>query len=203
MWTYVVSHLNSEEITGRFHEKESQKTSQEKFRTEKILKRKGNKLHVKWKGYENRFNSWIEKNDLIEKRSQHFPKLLIFGGNINVKVDLSNYETKTDSKNVTHVDTSSFALKTNLASLKTEDDKLGIDKLAPVPGDLSKLSDVVKNDVVKKTVHNKFVAKVDNIDTCDFVLKTNYNADQTKLEKKIPETNDLAKKQIRILKLMR
>ena len=103
MWTYVVSHLNSEEITGRFHEKESQKTSQEKFRTEKILKRKGNKLHVKWKGYENRFNSWIEKNDLIEKRSQHFPKLLIFGGNINVKVDLSNYETKTDSKNVTHV----------------------------------------------------------------------------------------------------
>ena len=203
MWTYVVSHLNSEEITGRFHEKESQKTSQEKFRTEKILKRKGNKLHVKWKGYENRFNSWIEKNDLIEKRSQHFPKLLIFGGNINVKVDLSNYETKTDSKNVTHVDTSSFALKTNLASLKTEDDKLGIDKLAPVPGDLSKLSDVVKNDVVKKTVHNKFVAKVDNIDTCDFVLKTNYNADQTKLEKKIPETNDLVKKQIRILKLMR
>ena len=75
--------------------------------------------------------------------------------------------------------------------------------MAPVPGDLSKLSDVVKNDVVKKTVHNKFVAKVDNIDTCDFVLKTNYNADQTKLEKKIPETNDLVKKQIRILKLMR
>ena len=73
-----------------------------------------------------------------------------FGGNINVKVDLSNYATKTDLTNVTHVDTSSFALKTNLASLKTEVDKLDIDKLAPVFVDLSKLSDVVKNDAVKK-----------------------------------------------------
>ena len=73
-----------------------------------------------------------------------------FGGNINVKVDLSNYATKTDLTNVTHVDTSSFALKTNLASLKTEVDKLDIDKLAPVLVDLSKLSDVVKNDAVKK-----------------------------------------------------
>ena len=65
-------------------------------------------------------------------------------------VNLSNYATKTDSKNVTHVDTSSFALKTNLASLKTEINKLDIDKLAPVPVDLSILSHVVKNDVVKK-----------------------------------------------------
>ena len=73
-----------------------------------------------------------------------------FGRNINVKVDLSNYATKTDSKNVTHVDTLSFAVKTNLANLKTEVDKLDIDKLAPVPVDLSKLSHVVKNDVVKK-----------------------------------------------------
>ena len=73
-----------------------------------------------------------------------------FGGDINVKIDLSNYATKTDIKNISHVDTSSFALKTNLANLKTEVDKLDIDKLAPVPVDLSKLSDVVKNDVVKK-----------------------------------------------------
>ena len=72
-----------------------------------------------------------------------------FGGNINVKVDLSNYATKTDLKNVTHVDTSSFALKTNLASLKTEVDKLDIDKLAPVPVDLSKLSDIVKKLCMK------------------------------------------------------
>ena len=70
-----------------------------------------------------------------------------FGGDINVTVDLSNYATKTDLKNVTHVDTSSFALKTNLANLKTEVDKLDIDKLIPVPVDLSKLSDVVKNNV--------------------------------------------------------
>ena len=83
--------------------------------------------------------------------SQYFPKpFRSFGGNINVKVDLSNYATKTDLKNVTHVDTSSFALKTNLASLKTEVDKLDIDNLAPVPLDLSKLSEVLKNDFVKK-----------------------------------------------------
>ena len=82
--------------------------------------------------------------------SQYFPKpFRSFGGNINVKVDLSNYATKTDLKNVTHVDTLSFALKTYLASLKTEVDKSHIAKLAPVPVDLSKLSDVVKN-VVKK-----------------------------------------------------
>ena len=109
-------------------------------------------------------------------KSQHFSKLRSFGGNINVKVDLSNYATKTYLKNVTHVDTSSFALKANLASLKTEVDKLDIDKLVPVPVDLSKLSDVVKNDVVKKIVHDKFVGKVDNIDTSDLVLKTKYNA---------------------------
>ena len=65
--------------------------------------------------------------------SEYFPKWFrSFGGNIKVKVDLSNYATKTDLKNVTHVDTSSFALKTNLANLKTETDKLDIDKLAPV-----------------------------------------------------------------------
>ena len=83
--------------------------------------------------------------------SQYFPKPFgSFGRNINVKVDLSNYATKTDLKNVTHLDTSSFALKTNLADLKTEVDKLDIDKLVPIPVDLSKLSYVVKNDVVKK-----------------------------------------------------
>ena len=127
--------------------------------------------------------------------SQYFPKpFRSFGGNINVKVDLSNYATKTDLKNVTHVDTSSFALKTNLASLKTEVDKLDIDKLAPVPVDLSKLSDVVKNDVVKKTVYDKLVAKVNNIDTSDFVLKTKYQTDKTELENKISDVSNLVKK---------
>ena len=74
-----------------------------------------------------------------------------FGGDINVTVDLSNYATKTDFKNVTHVDTSSFAWKTNLATLKTNVNQLDIDKLVPVPTDLSKLSNAVKNDVVKKS----------------------------------------------------
>ena len=89
--------------------------------------------------------------------SQYFHKpFRSFEGNINVKVDLSNYATKTDLKNVMHDDTSSFALKTNLAGLKTEVDKLDIDKLVPVPVDLNKLSDVVKN-IVKKAVYDKLI----------------------------------------------
>ena len=81
--------------------------------------------------------------------SQYFPKTYEpFCGDINVKVDLSNYASKTDIQNIFHIDTSSFALKLNLASLKSEVDKLDIDKVVPV--DLSKLSDVVRNDVVKK-----------------------------------------------------
>ena len=108
--------------------------------------------------------------------NQYFPKPFNshFGDSIKVKIDLSNYATKTDIKNISHVDTSSFALKTNLANLKTEVDKLDIDKLVPIPADLNKLSNVVKNDFVKKTVYDKLVAKVDNIDTSDFVLKTKY-----------------------------
>ena len=64
-WTYLINDLNGEEITGSFYEKELQKTSQEKFRIEKVLKRKGDKLNVKWKGYDRRFDSWIDKKDLI------------------------------------------------------------------------------------------------------------------------------------------
>ena len=126
--------------------------------------------------------------------SQYFPKPYEpFGGDINVKVDLSNYATKADIKNISHVDTSSFALKTNLASLKTEVDKLDIDKLVPVPVDLSKLSDVVKNDVVKKNAYDKLVAEVNSIDTSLFVLKTKYDTDKSELNNKIPDTNSLVK----------
>ena len=126
--------------------------------------------------------------------SQQFAKpFRSFGGNINVKADLSNYATKTDLKNLTHADTSSFALKTNLGSLKTEIDKLDIDKLAPVPVDLSKLSDVVRNDVVKKGVNDKLTAKVNNIDTREFVLKTKYQTDKTELEEKITDITLLKK----------
>ena len=126
--------------------------------------------------------------------SQYFPDpFRNFGGNISVKVDLSNYATKTDLKNVTHIDTSSFALKTNLASLKTEVDELDIDKLAPVLVDLNKLSYVVKNDV-KKSVYDKLAAKVNNIDTSPFILKTKYQTDKTELEKKVPNVTDFVKK---------
>ena len=136
--------------------------------------------------------------------SQYFPKPYEpFGGDINVKVDLSNYATKADIKNISHVDTSSFALKTNLASLKTEVDKLDIDKLVPVPVDLSKISDVVKNDVVKKTAYDKLVTKISSIDTSTFVLKTKYDADKTDLENKLLILLILLKRQIVILKSLK
>ena len=113
---------------------------------------------------------------------------------INVNVDLSNYATKADLKNATGIDTSKLAAKSDLASLKAEVDKLDIDKLIPVPLDLRKLSDLVKNDVNKKTVYDKLVAKGNNIDTSGFVLKTKYNTDQSEIEKKIPNTSGLVKK---------
>ena len=84
--------------------------------------------------------------------SQYFPKPFNshFADSIKVKIELSNYATKTDIKNISQVDTSCFARKTNLANLKTKVNKLDIDKLVSIPVDLSKLSDVVKNDVAKK-----------------------------------------------------
>ena len=127
--------------------------------------------------------------------SQYLPKpFRNFGGNNNIKVDLSSYATKTDLKNVMHVDTSSFALKKNSASLKTEVDKLDIDKLVPVSVELSKLSDVVRNDIVKKAMYDKLVAKVNNADTSGFVLKTEYETDKPGWENKVPVTSRLVKK---------
>ena len=116
--------------------------------------------------------------------SQYFPKPWSHKEDVKIKIDLTNYATNEDIKDITHVDTSNFALKTNLANLKTEVDTLSIDKLVPVLLDLSKLSNVVKNDVVKKTVYDKIVAKVNNIDTSDFDLKTKYSTDKTELENK-------------------
>ena len=146
--------------------------------------------------------------------SQYFPKPFgSFGGNINVKVDLSNYATKTDLKSVTHVDVSSFALKTNLANLKTEVDKLDIDKLAPVPFDLSKLSDVVKSYFVRNSAYNAKITEIENkipdisnlapkiglINVEDkipvasgLVKRTDYNTEVTKIKGKIPDTSNLA-----------
>ena len=124
-----------------------------------------------------------------------------------LEFDLSNYATKDDVKNITHVDTSNFTLTRNTANLKTEVDKLDVEKLATVPVDLNKLSNVVKNDLVKKTVYDKLVAKVDHIDTSglvkkqittqiseikdkirdtssSFVKKTDYNSEITEIEYK-------------------
>ena len=140
----------------------------------------------------------------LYKISQYFPKPYEpFGEDINVNIDLSNYATKDDIKNITHVDTSSFALKTNLANLKTEVDKLDIDKLVPVLVNLSKLSNVVKNDVIKKAEYNRLINKVNNIDTSRFILKAKYDADKLELEKKFLILVILLKNQTIILKLMK
>ena len=179
--------------------------------------------------------------------SQYFPKPYEpFGGDINFRVDLSNYTTKGDIKNIMHMDTSNFALKTNLANLKTEVDKLDIDKLKsllnnlsilktkvdkldidkllPLPADSSKLINVVKNEVVKKT---KYDAKIKNIegkisDINNLATKSNLNTKinevkneipsitglattsaLTTVENKIPSISNLVKKQIMIQKLLK
>ena len=135
----------------------------------------------------------------------YYPPYRNSSNNIKVKLDLVNYATKTDLKNITHADVSSFANKTNLASLKTEVDKIDTDKLKTVPADLAKLSNVVKNDVVKKTDYNAKVTSIeaqitgltknttDNsnditklkaVDTNNFVLKTKFSADINTLDDK-------------------
>ena len=117
------------------------------FRIEKILKRKGDKLYIKWKAYHNSFNSWINKKDILLKMSEYFAKPSSHEENIKAKIDLTNYATQEDIKNVYHLNASNFALITiNLSSLKTEVDKLDIDKLVSTPVDFSKLSNVVKNE---------------------------------------------------------
>ena len=111
---------------------------------------------------------------------------------------------------MTHVDVSSFATKQILSALKNEVDELDINKLVPVPNDLTKLSNVVKNDAVEKTEYNKLVTKVDNIDTTNFVLKTKYEKDQSdfeykisKIDKKYPTLVIWLKKQILMLKSLK
>ena len=133
-----------------------------------------------------------------------------FDGDISVKVDLSNYATKTDLKNVSHVDVSSFALKSNLASLMTEVDKIDADNLKTVPVDLAKLSNVVKNDVIKKTEYDKLAAKVNGIDNTKFVSRTKYEKDGSDFEDKINKIDKKylmlqiwLKKQILISKLLK
>ena len=105
-----------------------------------------------------------------------------------VKVGLSNHATKVGLKNATGIATSKLAAKSDLVSLKADVDKLDIDKLIPVPANLSKLSNLVKNDVVKKTLYDKLITKVNKIDFRRFVLETNSDTDKSNLGKKIPDT---------------
>ena len=107
--------------------------------------------------------------------STYYPPYKSSSNNIKVELDLTNYATKTDLKNITHTDVSSFASKTNLAALKTEADKNDVDKLKTVPDDLAKLSNVVKNEVVKKT----------DFSADDYVKKTKFRGDINYLDDKI------------------
>ena len=104
--------------------------------------------------------------------SKYFPPYNNSSKNIKVELDLSNYATKDDVKNIMHVDVSSYTSKTNLAALKSEVDKIDTDKLKTVLNDLAKLSNVVKNDVVKKTDYNTLKSKVDGIDVSKYVGRT-------------------------------
>ena len=117
--------------------------------------------------------------------SQYFPPNRSRGGDIKVKLDLSNYATKNDLKNVTHVDVSSFASKTNLASLKTEVDKLDIPKLRTAPGDLAKLTNKVANDLVEETDFNSLEKKVTDNKTEQDNLKTKVTSNHLTAESSI------------------
>ena len=152
----------------------------------------------------------------------YYPPYKSSGNNVKVELDLTNYATKTDLKNITHIDVNSFACKTNLAALKTEIDKIDANKLKTTPVDLAKLTNAIENDVVKKTDYNKKVTSieaqiagltknaVDNladitklkaIDTNSFVTRTKFSADTNALddkidgvEKELPDINGLATK---------
>ena len=133
--------------------------------------------------------------------SKYFPLYGDSSNEIKVKLDPSNYATKTDLKDITHVDVSDFASKTNLAALKTEVDKIDTDKLKTVPDELAKLSNVVKNGVVKKVDYNTLKTKVDGTDTSNFVTRTKFTADADdlddkidKVDKKIPDVSSFALK---------
>ena len=142
------------------------------------------------------------------KMSAYYPPYRSSSNNVKVELDLTNYATKTDLKNIAHVDVISFVSKTNLASLKTEVDKIDVyvEKLKTTPTDLAKLANVVKNDLVKKTDYNAKVTSIESqiagvtknttdnlnnitklkaVDTSNFVLKTKFSADINTLDDKI------------------
>ena len=164
----------------------------------------------------------IENYKRVDYKMSYYPPYKSSSNNIKVELDLTNYATKADLKNTTHVDVSSFASKTNLAALKTEVDKIDVDKLNTTPIDLAKLSNLVKNDVVKKTDYNAKVTSIEGqiagitkntidnladitklkaVDTSNFVTRTKFSADTNALddkidgvEKKLPDISGLATK---------
>ena len=164
----------------------------------------------------------IENYKRVYYKMSYYPPYKSSSNNIKVEIDLTNYATKTDLENITHVDVSSFASKTNLAALKTELDKIDVDKLKTTLADLAKLTNAVEHDVVKKTDYNTKVTgieaqiagltknTVDNladiiklkaIDTNGFVTRTKFLADTSALddkidgvEIKIPDISGLATK---------
>ena len=148
----------------------------------------------------------IDNYKRVYYKMSHYPPYKSSSSNVKVELDLTNYATKTDLKNITHVDVSSFASKTNLEALKTEIDKTDVDKLKTVPVDLAELTNDVENDLVKKTVYNAKVTSIkgqlagvtkntiDNladikklkaIDTNSFVTRTKFSADTNALDDKI------------------
>ena len=164
----------------------------------------------------------IKNYKSVHYKMSYFPPYKSSSSNVKVELDLTNYATKADLKNITHADVSSFASKTNLAALKTEVDKIDTDKLKTAPTDLAKLTNAFENDVVKKTDYNTKVTsietqiaeltkntvdnladitKVKAIDTNSFVTRTKFSADTNALddkidgaEKKKPDISGLAAK---------
>ena len=150
----------------------------------------------------------IENYKRVYYKMSYYPPYKSSSNNIKVELDLNNYATKTDLKNITHVDVSSFVSKTNLAALEREVGQIDTDKLKTAPADLAKLTNAVKNDAVKKTDYNAKVTSieaqiagitkntVDNltIDTDSFVTRTKFSADTKALDDKI---DGVEKKQTR------
>ena len=210
LWIYVISDLKGEEIVGKSYGKELQKANQKEF---KVDKKKGDKLYDKQEGYDSSFNRWIDKKTI--QISECLPEPKFSGGRVKVELDLSNYATKPDLENATDLDTSKFAkivdlvnlksdvdkldidklknVPTNLSNLKSKVDKIDVDKLVPVPVDSSKLSDVVKNDVVKKDVYNAKIKTIeDNIpDITNLTTNTTLDPNINEVENKIPNITNL------------
>ena len=165
--------------------------------------------------------------------SKYFPPYNNSSGNSKVELALSNYATKKDIKDITHIDAGGFASKTNLTALKTEVDKIDADKLKTVPNDLAKLSNILKNDVVKKNDYNTKISNIETqitlvnknaldnladikvlktktVDTSNFVTRTKFSTDTNaldekidKVDEKVPDVTSFVKKQILILRLLK